>query len=160
VITIRPFATEDHAWATNALTAHFGGPLVARRGSLVEPLSLPGFVALVSSARAGLLTYAPDSTGVEVVTLFTDPPGRGVGQALMGAVAALVPAGGRLWLITTNPNTDALRFYQRWGMDLVGIHRDAVTWARTLKPSIPLAVDGIPLRHELELEWRPPYRGG
>jgi hypothetical protein len=35
----------------------------------------------------------------------------------------------------------------------VAVHRDAVTPARTeLKPSIPFEVDGIPLRHEIELE--------
>lgn len=61
----------------------------------------------------------------------------------------------RLWLITTNDNTIALRFYQRRGFDLVALHRDAVTRARAeLKPSIPLEIDGIPLRHELELEMR------
>lgn len=47
----------------------------------------------------------------------------------------------------------AVRFYQRRGTDLVALHRDAVTLARTLKPSIPDEVDGIALRHELELEW-------
>lgn len=55
----------------------------------------------------------------------------------------------------TNDNTIALRFYQRRGFDLVALHRDAVTRARAeLKPSIPLEIDGIPLRHELELEMR------
>ena len=61
----------------------------------------------------------------------------------------------RLWLITTNHNTVALRFYQRLGFDLIALHRDGVTRARAeLKPEIPLEVDGIPLRHELELEMR------
>ena len=156
MITVRPFGPRDREWAASALTAHFAGPLVVRGGSLVDPLALAGFVAVADGAPAGLVTYLPDATGVEVVTLLADPPGRGTGRALMDAVAPLVPAGGRLWLITTNPNTRALRFYQRWGMDLVCIHRDAVRLGRTLKPSIPLTVDGIPLRHELELEWRPP----
>jgi hypothetical protein len=42
---------------------------------------------------------------------------------------------------------------RRQGFDLVAFHRDAVTRSRaTLKPSIPLVVDGIAVRHELELE--------
>jgi hypothetical protein len=45
----------------------------------------------------------------------------------------------------------ALRFYQRRGFDLAAVHRDAVTEARRLKPSIPPDADGIPIRHELEL---------
>ena len=32
----------------------------------------------------------------------------------------------RIWLITTNDNLDALRFYQRRGFRLVAIHPDAV----------------------------------
>ncbi len=59
----------------------------------------------------------------------------------------------RIWLVTTNDNVRALRFYQRHGWDLVAVHRDAVTVARRIKPSIPLVgEDGIPIRHELELE--------
>jgi len=37
----------------------------------------------------------------------------------------------------------------------VALHRDGVTAGRRLKPGIPeLGLDGIPLRHELELELR------
>ncbi len=59
----------------------------------------------------------------------------------------------RLWLVTTNDNTDALAFYQRRGWDLVAVHRRAVDDARSLKPGIPSLGKGrIPIRHELELE--------
>ncbi|WP_208896861.1 GNAT family N-acetyltransferase [Streptomyces incarnatus] len=62
---------------------------------------------------------------------------------------------GRLWLVTTNDNVRDLRFYQRYGFDLVAVHRDAVARSRALKPTIPrLGMDGIPIRHELELELR------
>jgi hypothetical protein len=38
----------------------------------------------------------------------------------------------------------------------VRVHLDAVTRARRLKPSIPEhGDDGVPLRDEWELEWRP-----
>jgi RimJ/RimL family protein N-acetyltransferase len=90
-----------------------------------------------------------------VVTLDAVDSGSGIGTALLRSVEQAARAAGasRLWLITTNDNTRALRFYQRCGFDLVALHRDAVTRSRaTLKPSIPLEVDGIPLRHELELE--------
>jgi len=59
----------------------------------------------------------------------------------------------RLWLITTNDNLRALGFYQRLGLDLCALHRDAVAVARRLKPGIPLTGRaGIPIRHELEFE--------
>ena len=60
----------------------------------------------------------------------------------------------RIWLITTNDNLNALRFYQRRGFVLVALHRGDATWARQhLKPEIPvLGLDDIPIRDELELE--------
>ncbi|MBK9123270.1 MAG: GNAT family N-acetyltransferase, partial [Chloroflexi bacterium] len=59
----------------------------------------------------------------------------------------------RLWLITTNDNLDALRFYQKRGWHLVAVHRDALNESRRLKPQIPIiGMDGIPLRDEIELE--------
>ena len=58
----------------------------------------------------------------------------------------------RLWLITTNDNMHAVRFYQRRGFMLVAVHRNALAVSRKLKPEIPLiGVDGIPLRDEIEL---------
>ena len=60
----------------------------------------------------------------------------------------------RLWLVTTNDNVDALRFYQRRGFRLARLRAGAVDESRaTLKPEIPTSGSyGIPLRDELELE--------
>jgi len=63
----------------------------------------------------------------------------------------------RLWVITTNDNVDALRFYQRRGFRLVTVHRGAVDRSRaSLKPEIPpVGAYGIPLRDEIELDQQP-----
>ena len=54
--------------------------------------------------------------------------------------------------MTTNDNLAALRFYQRRGLRLVAVHRDAVRVARALKPLIPRVGNyGIPVLDELEL---------
>ena len=93
----------------------------------------------------------------EVVTINALTPGAGVGRALMDAARAkaLEVGARRVWLITTNDNTRAVRFYQRWGMDLAALHHDGVTTSRAVKPSIPLTgYDEIPIRHELELDLR------
>jgi hypothetical protein len=60
----------------------------------------------------------------------------------------------RFWLITTNDNVDALRFYQRRGFRLAALHSGAVDDSRArLKPEIPEVGDhGIPIRDEIELE--------
>jgi ribosomal protein S18 acetylase RimI-like enzyme len=131
---------------------------VARLDELIDTVGLPGFWALDDNGtRVGLLLVRPDEVrGLEVISLSARPEGSGVGRALMNAALEEARHRGerRLWLSTTNDNTRAIRFYQRWGMDLVAIHRNAVTRAREqLKPSIPLlGQDNIPLRHEVELE--------
>ena len=82
----------------------------------------------------------------------------GVGSALLAEAGRIARAAGctRLWLITTNDNVDALRFYQRRGFRLTQVYAGAVDDARArLKPQIPETGDyGIPLRDEIELELR------
>lgn len=61
-------------------------------------------------------------------------------DALIEAIGHLARRQGctRLWVITTNDNVDALRFYQRRGFCLVRVHRGAVDRSRaSLKPEIP-----------------------
>jgi ribosomal protein S18 acetylase RimI-like enzyme len=59
----------------------------------------------------------------------------------------------RLWVVTTNDNVDALRFYQRRGFRLARLRAGAVNQSRrTLKPEIPsIGSYDIELRDELEL---------
>ena len=151
--TIEPFGPADHAWAAELLAEDFGAPVVVSRGVLHDPLTLRGFVARVNGEPVGLVTYRVEQDECELVTI----NGPGVGAALLYAAVGQARLLGcrRIWLVTTNDNVRALRFYQRHGWDLVALHRDAVTHGRRLKPSIPeLGMDGIPIRHELELELR------
>ena len=61
----------------------------------------------------------------------------------------------RVWLITTNDNIQAIRFYQKRGMVITAVHVNALKHSRTLKPEIPLiGNDGIPIRDEIEFEIR------
>jgi len=158
MVEIRPLGEEDRPWALRVETESWGEPAVARLGELVDPTRLPGFVAVAGGRRAGLVTYAVRGRECEVVTLRSLSEGRGVARALLDAVrdAALEAGCRRLWLVTTNDNVRALALFQRWGMDLVALHRNAVTDARRrLKPSIPeRGANGIPILHELELEAR------
>ena len=125
-----------------------GSLRVARLGRLEAPLAHPALLAEEDGRLLGVLTYVPESH--EVLTLHASERGRGVGTALIEAAAERLR---RLWLITTNDNLDALRFYQRRGFRLVSLRPGAVDAARRLKPSIPPAgAFGIPLRDELDLE--------
>ncbi|MEV0405531.1 GNAT family N-acetyltransferase [Actinoallomurus sp. NPDC050550] len=152
---VRPVAPDDLAWLREVFTERWGGVISVSRGVAHDTTAIPGFVAHLDGDRAGVATYRVDGPECELVTLDSVREGVGVGTALVDAVAEAARAAGlvRLWLVTTNDNLRALRFYQRYGFDLVAVHRDAVARSRALKPSIPeTGLDGIPIRHELELE--------
>lgn len=147
----------DRGWVESTLRERWGSTRIASRGRLHDAALLPGFVAELGGERAGLLTYRLDGDELEVVTLDSLVEGRGIGSRLLEAATEVARADGcrRVWLITTNDNLRALRFYQRRGFELAALHRGALTESRRLKPSIPLVGhDGIPLRDELELEYR------
>ncbi|MER7505818.1 GNAT family N-acetyltransferase [Nonomuraea pusilla] len=155
-VFVRPIEKGDLPVVTRVLTGSWGGSTVMAlgRGELVDAAALPGFLAEDEGQVAGVVTYADRGDTVEIITIDALVQGRGVGVALLDAVREAASARGaaRLSVTTTNDNTRALRFYQRYGFDLVALHRNAVERARALKPGIPAEAGGIPIRHELELE--------
>jgi RimJ/RimL family protein N-acetyltransferase len=81
--------------------------------------------------------------------------GLGIGSKLISAVKQAAKQSGinRIWLITTNDNVDALRFYQKRGYRMTAIYPNAVNEARKQKPSIPLIGNYyIPIPDEIELK--------
>jgi GNAT superfamily N-acetyltransferase len=129
---------------------------VARLGRLEAALDHPAFVAEDEGALAGVLTYIVEDEACEILTLHAAERFAGAGSALIEGVERLAAEAGcaRVWVITTNDNVDALRFYQRRGFRLVALHPGAVDEGRAhLKPEIPRIGDhGIDLRDELELQ--------
>jgi ribosomal protein S18 acetylase RimI-like enzyme len=153
--TIRQLEAADEQWVKNFVIQRWGAPVVVGHGVTYTVHHLPGFVTESGTEKVGLLTYFIEEGECEVVTLDSLREGQGIGTALIEAVKTLAVAQGchRLWLITTNDNLNALRFFQKRGFELVALNRGAVTRSRQLKPQIPLlGADGIPLRDELELE--------
>ncbi len=133
----------------------WGGPMCVTLGSLYDTSGLPGFVAVEEGALLGALLYREADGEMEVGALFSLVEGQGAGRKLLDAAAAEARKRNlrRLWLVTTNDNTRAIRFYQRYGFQLKAVHIGAVNEARKLKPSIPLTGDdGIPIEHEFEFE--------
>jgi GNAT superfamily N-acetyltransferase len=154
-VRVRPRTSADREWSAELLVGHFGSTSVVRLGEAREAAELPGFVCEQRGRPVGLLTYSIDDTALEVVTIGALQKYLGIGTALLDAAVELAGRAGceRLWLITTNDNLDALRFYQRRGFRIVAVHRGGADRARLVKPSMSLlgAYD-IPMRDELELE--------
>jgi len=143
--TLEPFLTRWHSLR------------VARRGALKHPLDHPALLVEDGDRRlVAVLTYVIRGADCEILTLHSDVRWSGVGTALLAEVQRIARAAGctRLWLITTNDNVDALRFYQRRGFRLAALRLGAVVDSRArLKPEIPEVGDySIALRDELELE--------
>jgi GNAT superfamily N-acetyltransferase len=129
---------------------------VARRGALVHSLDHPGVLAWSDGELIGVATYVVDGDECELLTLYAVTRLTGIGSALLTSVQDIARDAGcrRLWVVTTNDNVDALRFYQRRGFRLVLLRPGAVDRSREmLKPGIPRSgAYDIPLRDELELE--------
>jgi GNAT superfamily N-acetyltransferase len=136
--------------------ASWGGDLVVGHGTAYQLSTLPTLVAVDSAgAVVGALTWVEAGDSLEVVSIDATPTGQGIGTALLDSVIAYARERGRrrIWLITTNDNLDALRFYQRRGMRITKVTPDAVEHSRRLKPGIPeIGAYGIPIRDELTLE--------
>jgi ribosomal protein S18 acetylase RimI-like enzyme len=153
--TLRPLTPSDRPWVAQRIAESWGAEIVVVHETVYRPAELPGFAAMIEGEIAGLLTYHIEGAACEIVTLNSWSEGRGVGTALIEAVKQAASQIGcrRLWLITTNDNTHALRFYQKRGFVIAAIHVNALEKARRLKPEIPLiGEDGILLRDEIELE--------
>jgi ribosomal protein S18 acetylase RimI-like enzyme len=136
----------------------FASDIIVSRGRVYRPRDVNSIVASDGGSYiAGLLTWHRHADDIEVISLDSFAENNGVGTALLEEMARRARQDGvrRLWLVTTNDNIRAIRFYQRRGWSLCALHRDAIANSRRLKPEIPLTGDhGIPIRDELEFELR------
>ena len=154
-MTVRPATAADREPLEALWTASWGEPHAAHSGRIYDLRTLPAVLAIAENGQlTGALTYELTDDGFEVVSIDAVPPKSGVGTALLDAAAAIgIQLDARLlWLVTTNDNLDALRFYQRRGLHIMAVRANGVAASRKLKPSIPLiGAYGIPIRDEIVL---------
>lgn len=152
---LRAVTAADNERVARIIAERWGSEIVVAHGAVYRPADLPGFIAYEGDDWLGLITYHVSGLSCEIVTLDSLFPSHGVGTALVAAVKEAAQAAGcrRLWLVTTNDNLNALRFYQKRGFFIAAVHRNALERSRELKPEIPeVGAEGIPLRDEIELE--------
>ncbi len=158
-ILVLPLTEKDAKWAKDLWLRNWSGDIVVSRGKVHNVQELRGLIARTSDSDAepvGLLTYSVSDKQLEIVSLDSIMEGVGIGSAPIDECinVAKTHRCTRIWLVTTNDNTDALRFYQRRGFVIHSVHRDAITESRMLKPKIPhIGNHGIPIRDEIELEY-------
>ncbi len=154
---VRPLRDDERSWLAERLRESWGSHRVVSRGRLRDASKLEALVCEEDGERLGAATLEFREGDCELVTLDAFEQGRGAGSALLAAAAEAARANGcrRLWLVTTNDNLRALRFYQRRGLRMAALHAGGSDEARRLKPEIPeVGYHDIPIRDELELELR------
>lgn len=150
----------DKALISDFITKNWGSPFSVSRGKIYHIVDLPGFICKQGGKIAGLITYHIAKKDCEIVTLNSKIENEGLGTQLINKVINVARKNEckRVWLVTTNDNVNAIRFYQKRGFDWTGFYRDAMVESRKLKSEIPwYGNDGIPIRHEIEFEHRLHY---
>ncbi|HRF95813.1 MAG TPA: GNAT family N-acetyltransferase [Aggregatilineales bacterium] len=160
IFTIRPLLSSDRNWVAHFLDEYWRSTKIVSRGIAYYAHLLPGFVAEMNNAPddappAGLITYHIEGRNCQIITINSLQQNIGVGTKLLEAAKQVAIEAGckRMWLITTNDNLEALRFYQKRAFHLVAVYPNALAETRKLKPQLPImGKDDIPLRDEIELE--------
>lgn len=153
---VRKINNSYREWVKNLFINNWGGDFIVSRGKIQRPENLEGVIAEENGEKIGLATVNIENNEMELVTLDSLKPGRGIGTMLVNAVINMAKEKNikRLWLITTNDNLNALKFYQKNNFRLVKVYPGAIAESRKIKPQIPaIGEDGIPIRDEIELEY-------
>lgn len=155
--TVRRISKNDIPWVTEIFQTHWSGDFIVSRGKKYYPKDLDGFIACIDTQKVGLVTFRDDGDAVELVSLVSLREHQGIGTALVDALIAYAKKQNkrRIWVITTNNNNHAMRFYEHRGLKKVCVYKNAIAESRKIKPSIPLIDEcGIPIRDEIEYEYQ------
>jgi len=154
-VTFREKNAGDVALITEWATNNWGGEPLVIRGQKYYPSQQDGILAFQGKEIVGYLIYEIQDQVCEIVVFEVFKKFQGVGTLALEKLKEISRSKDckKIHLMTTNDNLDALRFYQRRGFHICGIHLDAVKISRALKPSIGEFGDhGIPVRDEQPLQ--------
>jgi N-acetylglutamate synthase-like GNAT family acetyltransferase len=152
---IRDKTSSDNALIIPCISLSWGSDRIITKGTIFNVSDLAGFVAVENNKIVGVGLYSISDNECEIVLIESYVRSVGIGSTLLKKIIGISKTNGnsRVFLITTNDNTDALKFYQKCDMTIKGIYCDSIKDERKLKPEIPLTGKyGIPIRDEIELE--------
>ena len=152
---IREKDNTDDDWITKYLKENWGSDFVVTKGNTYRSNDVLGFIAEIEKERVGIGLYHIYKNECEIVVLESMQENIGIGTLVLERIIEKAKSikWFRIWLITTNDNVKALRYYQKRGFELVALYRNAIVESRKIKPEIPMfGNDGIPIKDEIELE--------
>lgn len=139
------------------LEKHWGSNFIVSKGKRSYGHDLNAFAILEGETIIGLLTYYIKDSECELVSIDALKKNQGIGTKLIKKLIEKTKSEKglkRIWLITTNDDIDAIKFYQKRGFVFKAVYPDSIKESRKLKPEIPKVGNyGIPIRDEIEMEY-------
>jgi len=135
---------------------HWGSEFIVSKGEQLYGHDLDALAIFSGEEIVGLLTYFVKDSDCEIVSLDSLREKQGIGTALIEKMIEKAKDFKikRLWLMTTNDNTDAMRFYQKRGFVFKAVYPNVIEESRKLKKNIPKYGNyNIPIRDEIEFEY-------
>ncbi len=151
----RKITNLDSPWIKELFMKWWGGDFIVTRENIHKVRELDGFIAEDDNKIKGLITFKVEKKQMEIITLNSFEEKKGIGSLLLEKAIGTAKKAKlmKVWLITTNDNVDALRFYQKRDFRLIKVHPGAIEFSRKLKPALEETGNyGIPIRDEVELE--------
>lgn len=155
-LKIRSATLSDNKWLEELMIRDWGGLPLVIRGKKYYPSQLDGIIAEKNNEISGFLFYEIRDETCEIIVFEVFDKFKGTGTILLDNLKNIAKNKdcSRIYLMTTNDNIDALRFYQKRGFHICGIHIDSVKISREIKPTIGMRGDyNIPIRDEIDLEF-------
>ena len=152
-----PVGGQNRQQVNRFLEEHWFSTDMIVRGTRIDMTKAQGILARDGGGIAGLLTYAVRGGVCEILSLDSLRPGEGIGTSLVGRAVEIARRERceKVIVVTTNDNINAIRFYQKRGLDMARLYRNALDVSRKMKPEIPLIGENdIPLKHEIEFEMK------
>jgi len=153
--SLRRIEHKDLEFIQQSLKENWGSVNVVTRNKMYDASKLSGYLVEQDEQILAFITYRTEGEEIEIITLNSFKERMGIGTSLIEKVKELAAEKklSRIWLITTNDNYPAVKFYQRRGFSVCKIHRDAIKQSRKLKPEIPkFGISGLQIKDEIEME--------
>jgi ribosomal protein S18 acetylase RimI-like enzyme len=145
----------DSAALEEFIAAFWHSDHLVSLGNLFYPARLPGFLCADDQGLLGFVCYEIVGDTLQLLLIDSRRREQGIGTQLLALCVekARLENCRQIRLVLTNDNLRALRFFQKRGFSLHQLHLNTMEAARRIKPAIPdKGQDGIPIRHEIELE--------
>jgi len=116
-IVLREKTENDNPWIIESLRNNWGSDFIISRGVKHYPTKLDGCIIENNGRVIGICLYSIVRKSCEIVLIEVYERRKGIGAELL---TKIIKKGKqekwkRIWLITTNDNIDALKFYLKNG---------------------------------------------